>query len=76
MVIVQTDSRMSREAITPVDGQQSFKTLIDENDLKYVEDYELHSIYGDRIIESDSIKALEKDETGTHKLAKIKFRNN
>lgn len=68
------DSRMSREAITPVDGEQSFKILIDENDYEIRRvDYELHSIYGDRIIESDSIKALEKDETGTHKLAKIKF---
>ncbi len=66
------DSKMNREAITPVDAEQSFKIIINENDYEIRRvDYELHSIYDDRIVESDNIKALENDETGAHKLAKI-----
>lgn len=70
------DSRMNREAITPIDEDQSFKILINENDYEIRRvDYELHSIYDDRVIESDSIKALEEDEVRGHKLAKIRFNN-
>ena len=70
------DNQMSRESITPIDEEQSFKVSIKENDyeIKRV-DYELSSIYDDRVIESDNIKALEQDQTGEVKLAKIKFKS-
>lgn len=69
------DSRMSRDAITPLNEEQSFKVCISENEyeIKRV-DYELLSIYDDNIIETDNIKALEQDELKEHKLAKIKFK--
>lgn len=67
------DSRISRDHILPLDDEQSFKVGIKENDydIKRV-DYELYSIYDDKLIESDNIKALEQE--GLYKMAKIKFK--
>lgn len=68
------DSRMSREAMTPLDADQSFKLAIKENNYKIKRvDYELRSIYDDKIIESGNIKVLE--EEGDYKVAKLRFKD-
>lgn len=67
-------SRMNRESITPLDANQNLTVLITENDyeIKRV-DYELYSIYDDKVMESDNIKALEKEDQ--YKIAKIRFKS-
>ena len=67
------NARMNREAMLPLDNEQSFKILINEYgyEIKRV-DYELRSIYDDKVIEAGNIKALEKE--GDNKLAKIRLK--
>lgn len=68
------NGRTSREGLLPLDIEQSFKIRINEYDyeIKRV-DYELRSIYDDKLIEADNIKALEKE--GDNKFAKIRFKS-
>lgn len=67
------NARMNREAMLPLDNEQSFKIIINEHDYEVKRvDYELRSIYDDKVIEADNIKALEKE--GYNKLAKIRFK--
>ncbi len=68
------NARTNREGLLPLDNEQSFKIRINEYDyeIKRV-DYELRSIYDDKLIEADNIKALEKE--GDNKFAKIRFKS-
>lgn len=61
-----------RESITPLGQDQSFTVVIDEkeNDVKRVI-YELRSVSDQRLLETDTINALNKE--GDFKTAKIKF---
>lgn len=63
-----------RESITPLSNDQSFVVVIDEkeNEVKRVI-YELRSVEDNRLLETDTINALEKE--GENKTAKIKFKS-
>jgi hypothetical protein len=67
------DANNLRECLTPIDETQSFVVAIDEkeNEVKRVV-YELRSVYDNKLIETDTINALEKE--GNVKTAKIKFK--
>jgi hypothetical protein len=62
-----------RESITPLDSEQSFIVVIDEkeNEVKRVI-YELRSITDNKLLETDTINALEKEDE--YKTAKIKLK--
>lgn len=66
-------ANMVRETITPLDTDQSFEVIIDGkgNDVKRVI-YELRSVTDNKLIETGTINALEKEED--KKTAKIKFK--
>ncbi len=67
------NANMVRDSITPLDSDQSFEVVIDgkENDVKRVI-YELRSVTDNKLLETDTINALEKEEN--KKTAKIKFK--
>lgn len=62
-----------RDSITPLDENQSFEAVIDGkgNDVKRVI-YELRSVQDNKLLETDTINALEKEEE--KKTARIKFK--
>lgn len=66
-------ANMVRESITPVDSNQSFIAVIDGkgNDVKRVI-YELRNVSDNKLIETDTINALEKEDD--LKTARIKFK--
>lgn len=67
------NASLMRESITPLSGDQSFTVYIDEkeNDVKRVI-YELRDVSDNKLIETDTINALEKIEH--YKTAKIKVK--
>ncbi len=67
------NANLVRDSITPLDGDQSFEVVIDgrENDVKRVI-YELRYVTDNKLLETDTINALEKEED--KKTAKIKFK--
>ncbi len=67
------NANLVRESITPLDEKQSFDVVIDgkENDVKRVI-YELRFAEDNKLLETDTINALEKEED--KKTAKIKFK--
>ncbi len=66
------NANLVRESITPLDRDQSFTIVIDEkeNDVKRVI-YELRSVSDQRLLETDTINALDKE--GDFKKTKIKL---
>lgn len=67
------NANIVRESITPIDSNQSFEAVIDGkgNDVKRVI-YELRTVSENKLIETDTINALEKE--GDLKTARIKFK--
>ncbi|MGB8454835.1 MAG: hypothetical protein WCD89_21215 [Anaerocolumna sp.] len=67
------NANLVRDSITPLDSDQSFVAVIDGkgNDVKRVI-YELRSVVDNKLLETDTINALEKEED--KKTAKIKFK--
>jgi hypothetical protein len=67
------NANIVRESITPIDSNQSFEAIIDGkgNDVKRVI-YELRAVSDNKLIETDTINALEKE--GELKTARIKFK--
>jgi len=67
------DANLVRESITPLESEQSFVVVIDEkeNEVKRVI-YELRSVGDNKLLETDTINALEKEDD--KKTAKIKFK--
>lgn len=67
------DANILRECLTPIDESQNFVVAIDEkeNEVKRVV-YELRSVYDNKLIETDTINALENE--GNIKTAKIKIK--
>lgn len=67
------NANIVRESVTPVDSNQSFEAVIDGkgNDVKRVI-YELRTVSDNKLIETDTINALEKE--GEFKTARIKFK--
>ena len=67
------NANIVRESITPLDSDQSFVVVIDEkeNEVKRVI-YELRSVDNNKLLETDTINALEKEDE--RKTAKIKFK--
>lgn len=68
------NASMMRESITPLNDDQSFTVYIDEkeNDVKRVI-YELRDVSDNKLLETDTINALEKIDTS--KTAKVKIKN-
>lgn len=69
------NANIVRESITPLDGEQSFEVIIDGkgNDVKRVI-YELRNVSDNKLIETDTINALGKEEN--YKTARIKLKEN
>lgn len=67
------DTNLIRDAITPVDEDESISVLIDEKDsvVKKI-DYEVCEVYDNTVIDSGSISALEKKDD--KKYAKIRLK--
>ncbi len=67
------NANLVRDSITPLDEGQSFEAVIDgkENDVKRLI-YELRNVEDNKLLETDTINALEKEEE--KKTAKIKFK--
>jgi uncharacterized protein YvpB len=67
------NANLLRESITPIDNEKSFLVVINQqkNDVKRLI-YELRSVSDNKLLETDTINALEKEED--KKTAKIKFK--
>ncbi|MFU0825975.1 MAG: Arylsulfotran-N domain-containing protein [Lachnoclostridium sp.] len=67
------NANLVRDNLTPLDDSQSFDVVIDGkgNDVKRVI-YELRSVQDNKLLETDTIHALEKE--GDKKTARIKFK--
>lgn len=67
------NANMVRESITPIDSNQSFEAVIDGkgNDVKRVI-YELRTVSDNKLIETDTINALEKE--GDKKTARVRLK--
>lgn len=67
------DANLVRESTTPLDDEKSLEVVIDGkgNDVKRLI-YELRSVTDNKLLETDTINALEKEDT--NKTAKIKIK--